>query len=51
MMDLRGGRVCQACLGIGQSARISVPNPLARNWAPNPMPNFVNKGMWPGGFS
>jgi hypothetical protein len=32
-------------LGIGHSARVSVPNPLARIWPNGVMPNFLDNNM------
>ena len=34
----------EACLGIGHTARLSVPNPLARKW-PGVVPNFLDNSM------
>eukprot|EP00913_Durusdinium_trenchii_P008499 g7981.t1 len=35
----------EACLGIGHTARLSVPNPLARKW-PGVVPNFLDNSMY-----
>ena len=35
----------QECLGIGHSARVSVPNPLARIWPNGVVPNFLDNNM------
>lgn len=36
----------EECLGIGHSARVSVPNPLARVWPDGVMPNFLDNNMY-----
>jgi len=35
----------EECLGVGHSARVSAPNPLARKW-PGVRPNFLDNNMY-----